>query len=51
MFLPLTTNYRFSKEEALLKVKELKELLDLEVISKNEFDELVKKLKPILTEN
>lgn len=51
MFMPLTSSYRFSKDEALLKVKEMRELLDLGVISQEEYNALVLELKPILTGN
>ena len=40
-----------TKTDALKKLKEAKEFLDLNVISQNQYDELVLKLKPILLEN
>lgn len=48
---PLILNYVFTKETALEKVKEMKELLDLGVISKEEYDSKVLDLKPILLGN
>lgn len=42
---------KLSKTDALKKLKEAKEFLDLNVISKDQYDELVLKLKPILLEN
>jgi hypothetical protein len=48
---PLISNYVFTKETALEKVKEMKDLLDLGVISKEEYDLKVLELKPILLGN
>ena len=48
---PLISNYVFTKETALEKVKEMKELLDLGVITKEEYDLKVLELKPILLGN
>jgi hypothetical protein len=42
---------KLSKTDALNKLKEAKELLELNVISKEQYDDLVVKLKPILLEN
>jgi len=42
---------KLSKSDAIKKLKEAKEFLDLNVISKDQYDELVLKLKPILLEN
>lgn len=42
---------KLSKTDALKKLKEAKEFLDLNVISQDQYDELVLKLKPILLEN
>ena len=38
------------KSEAIKEIKEAKELLDLGVINQAEYDELAKKLKPIILE-
>ena len=48
MLKPLMSDYNFTKEMALKKIKEFKELKDLEVISQQEYDDLVNELKPIL---
>ena len=40
-----------SKTDALKKLKEAKEFLELNVISKEQYEELVLKLKPILLNN
>ena len=37
-----------TKEEAIKKLKEAKELRDLEVISSDEYNSLLKKYKPLL---
>jgi hypothetical protein len=42
---------KLTKEEALIKLKEAKELLDLKVISNDEYELLINKLKPILINN
>jgi len=42
---------KMTKTDALKKLKEAKEFLDLNVISQDQYDELVLKLKPILLEN
>lgn len=42
-------NSKMTREEAIAKLKESKELLDLDVITKSEYDILMKKLKPIIT--
>ena len=42
-------NSKMTREEAIAKLKESKELLDLDVITKKEYDALMKKLKPIIT--
>jgi hypothetical protein len=42
---------KLTKEEALIKLKEAKELLDLKVISNDEYEQLINKLKPILINN
>lgn len=48
---PLISNYIFTKEQALEKVKEMKQLLDLGVMTKEEFDLKIIELKPILLSN
>ena len=48
---PLISNYFFTKEQALEKVKEMKQLLDLGVMTKEEFDLKIIELKPILLSN
>jgi hypothetical protein len=47
MLKPLTSDYNYTKELALNKIREYKELKELEVISQKEYDDLVNKLKPI----
>lgn len=39
------------KQQAITEIKEAKELVDLGILSKEEYDELSKKLKPIILEN
>jgi hypothetical protein len=52
ILLPLTIpQYNYTKEAAIEKVKEMKELLDLGVITKEEYDLKVLELKPILLGN
>ncbi len=48
MLKPLMSNYTFTKEYALKKIKEYKELKDLGVISQEEYDQKVKQFKDIL---
>ena len=48
MLKPLMSDYNFTKEMAIKKIKEFKELKDLEIISQQEYDDLVKELKPII---
>ena len=45
---PLISNYIFTKEQALSKIQDLKKYLDLEIITKAEYDLKVTELKPIL---
>ena len=47
----LLKNRKMTREEAIRKLKESKELLDLNVITKKEYDDLMKKLKPIIINN
>mgnify|MGYP000884377946 CR=1 FL=1 len=48
MLRPLLSNYNFGKEDAKSKLIELKEYLDLGIITQDEFDEKAKPLKKIL---
>ena len=49
ILLPFTeSDYKFSKEMAINKIKEYKELLELGVINKDEYDAKLNELKPIL---
>lgn len=41
-------NRKMTREEAIFKLKEAKDLLDLEMMSQKEYDELKEKLKPII---
>lgn len=45
---PLISNYIYTKEQALLKIEDLKKYLDLGVINKEEYDLKILELKPIL---
>lgn len=45
----LLKNRKMTRDEAIAKLKEAKELMDIEMISKEEFDELKKELAPIIT--
>jgi hypothetical protein len=48
---PVTTNNyidNYTRDEAIQKVKDSKELLELGVINQSEYDEIIKKLKPFL---
>ena len=47
---PLTSIYRMGSEEAIEQIKQLKELLSLEIISQEEFDNQTKVLKEIILE-
>jgi len=44
----LLKNRKITREEAILKLKEAKTLLDIEMITKKEFEELKKKLRPVI---
>jgi hypothetical protein len=48
MLLPLTSKYVFNKEMLIQKLKELQELKELEIISKEDFDSYVQKYKLII---
>ncbi|MFV8268881.1 hypothetical protein ACNQGP_02960 [Flavobacterium sp. GT2N3] len=45
---PLISNYIYTKEQALLKIEDLKKYLDLGLINKDEYDIKISELKPIL---
>ena len=46
------SNSKFlKKQQAITEIKEAKELVDLGILSKEEYDELSKKLKPIILDN
>jgi len=45
---PLISNYIYTKEQALLKLEDLKKYLDLGLINKDEYDVKISELKPIL---
>lgn len=47
----LLKNRKMTREEAIAKLKEAKELLEIDMMSKEEFDELKKELAPIITNN
>jgi len=48
MLLPLTSEYVITKEQAISKMKEFKELLDLEILTRREYDSILKELKPFI---
>lgn len=48
MLSPLTTSYCMSKEQAISKLKETKDLLDLGFIKQEDFDKLKAELAPII---
>lgn len=45
---PLISNYIYTKEQALLKIEDLKKYLELGIINKVEYDLKISELKPIL---
>lgn len=47
----LLKNRKMTREEAIAKLKEAKELLEIDMMSKEEFEELKKNLAPIITNN
>jgi len=47
----LLKNRKMTREEAIAKLKEAKELLEIDMMSKEEFEELKKELAPIITNN
>jgi hypothetical protein len=48
---PLISNYIYTKEQALLKIEDLKKYLDLGLINKEEYNLKLSELKPILLGN
>jgi hypothetical protein len=44
----LLKNRKMTREEAILKLKEAKDLMDIEMMSKEEFENLKKELGPII---
>ena len=42
---------KISRQEAVIRLKEAKEMLDAGILSKEEYDFLSKKLKPIILNN
>lgn len=47
----LLKNRKITREEAILKLKEAKELMDIDMLSKEEFENLKKELGPIIRKN
>ncbi|SIT98220.1 hypothetical protein SAMN05660493_02958 [Epilithonimonas bovis DSM 19482] len=45
----LLKNRKMTREEAIAKLKEAKELMEIDMMSKEEFDELKKELTPVIT--
>lgn len=45
----LLKNMKMTREEAIEKLKEAKELMDIDMMSKDEFEELKKELAPLIT--
>jgi len=45
----LLKNRKMTRDEAIAKLKEAKELMEIEMMSKEQFDELKKELSPIIT--
>lgn len=48
MLSPLTTTYAMSKDDAISKIKELKELLDMGVLTQDEFQKATQELKKVI---
>lgn len=48
---PLISNYVFSKDQIIIKIKDLKEYLNLGIINKEEYDLKISELKPLLLES
>ena len=51
MLLPLTSEYVITKEQAISKMKEFKEILDLEILTRKEYDSILKVMKPFILNN
>ena len=47
----LLKNRKMTREEAIAKLREAKELLDLEMMSQEDYDALKKELSPIIMNN
>ena len=48
MLSPLTTSYDMSRDDAISKIKELKELFDLGILSEAEFQNATQELKKVI---
>ena len=48
MLSPLTTNYVMNKDDAIDKIKQLKELLDMGVLTQDEFQKATQELKKVI---
>ena len=48
MLSPLTTSYAMNKDDAITKIKELKELLDMGVLTQDEFKKATQELKKVI---
>jgi hypothetical protein len=48
MLSPLTTSYEMSRDDAIYKIKELKELFDLGILSEAEFQNATQELKKVI---
>ena len=46
----LLLNRKMTRDEAIAKLREAKELMDIEMMSKEEFEQLKKELAPIIKE-
>jgi hypothetical protein len=44
----LLKNRKMTREEAILELKEAKELMEIDMMNKDEFEKLKKKLRPII---
>ena len=48
MLSPLTTSYAMNRDDAITKIKELKELLDMGVLTQDEFKKATQELKKVI---
>lgn len=48
MLSPLTTTYAMNKDDAIAKIKELKELLDMGILNKEEFQKATQEYKKVI---